>query len=75
MAEMDKLPELYTQREIDKTRKRQRLMGRAEGGGAVIVAGAVFNFLGWIPTVLVIAVVAYGLYRLLAKSKSPKEEE
>ena len=75
MADYDQLPDLYSQREIDKTRRRQRLMGRAEGAAAVVIAGAVFNLLGWIPTILVIAVVGYGLYKLVSKSKKTSEEE
>jgi len=75
MADINQLPEIYSQREIDKTRKRQRLLGRAEGVGAVIVAGAVFNMVGWIPTILVIAVVGYGLFKLLSKNKKNSEEE
>ncbi len=67
MAEFDNLPELYTQRELDKTRRRQRLMGRIEGAGAIIVAGTVLNFLGWIPTLLVLGLAGYVLYRVLSK--------
>ncbi|MCG8469641.1 MAG: hypothetical protein MJB57_15785 [Gemmatimonadetes bacterium] len=74
MAEIDQLPELYTQRELDKARRRQRLLGRAEGVGGVIVAGAVFNLLGWIPTVLVVAVVGYVLFKLVSKSKKTDED-
>ena len=75
MTETDQLPELYTQREVDKTRKRQRLLGRVEGAVAIVAAGAVFNLVGWIPTILVIAVVGYVLYRLVAKPKKTPDED
>ena len=75
MAEIDRLPELYTQREVDKKRKRQRLLGRVEGAAAVVAAGFVWSLLGWIPTVLVIAVVGYVLYRIVSKPKTIAEED
>ncbi len=75
MTDIDQLPELYTQREVDKTRKRQRMLGRAEGAAAIVAAGAVFNFLGWIPTILVVAVVGYVLYRLVARPKTTPDED
>ncbi len=43
--------------------------------GAIVAAGAVFNLLGWIPTLLVIAVVGYVLYRLVARPKSKSDPD
>jgi len=72
MSEPNQLPELYTQREVDKTRKRQRMLGRFEGAAAIVAAGAIFNFVGSIPTLLVLGVVGYVLYKILAKPKPDK---
>ncbi|WP_420634183.1 hypothetical protein [Candidatus Palauibacter sp.] len=68
-VDSDLLPDLYTQREVEKTRRRQRTLGRIEGVGAVVAAGAIFNFLGWIPTILVLGVVGYLVYRFVAKPR------
>ena len=73
MTESDNLPELYTQREVDKARKRQRMMGRVEGAaviGGVVVALRFIQPLLWLA---VIGVVVYGLYRIL--KKSPEGED
>lgn len=75
MTSKDQLPARYTQREVDKTRKRQRMLGRAEGAAAILAAGAVFSLVGWIPTILVIAVVGYVLYRLVARPKTTPDED
>lgn len=72
MKELDNLPELFTQREIDRARGRQRWLGRVEGAGAVVAVGALASFIHWIPTLLVIGVVGYVLWRLLAKKKAPE---
>ena len=73
-AESDLLPELYSRREVDKTRRRQRTLGRVEGVAAVLVVGGIFNFLGWIPTVLVLGVVGYLLYRFLVKPRKSSND-
>lgn len=74
MADHDQLPELYTQREVDKTRRRQRWLGRFEGGAAVAAVGVILSLLGsWVPTALVLVVVGYVVYRLLAKPKDETE--
>jgi hypothetical protein len=74
MNDFDNLPDLYTQREIDKARRRHRWLGRVEGGAGIIAFGAIMNLVGWIPTVLVVAIVGYVLWRLLSK-KTPGDEE
>jgi hypothetical protein len=73
-TDQDLVPELYTERELTKSRKRNRWLGRVEGAGALIAAGMVWNLLGWIPTVLVVAVVGYVVWKLVAKQKSEDEE-
>ncbi len=70
----DLLPDLYTQRELDKTRRRQRTLGRIEGVAAVVAAGAIFNLLGWIPTILVLGVVGYLIYRFVVKPRKSSDD-
>lgn len=72
MKDLDNLPELFTQREIDRARGRHRWLGRAEGAGLVIAVGALARFIHWIPSLLVLGIVGYVVWRLLAKKKAPE---
>ena len=74
-ADPDLLPELFSRHELDKARRRHRIVGRIEGGTAVVVAGTIFNFLGWIPTVLVLAVAGYLIYRFVLKPRKRSEDD
>ncbi|MDX1396597.1 MAG: hypothetical protein R3195_19610 [Gemmatimonadota bacterium] len=67
MRDFDNLPELYTQREVDRTRSRNRWLGRVEGAVGVVAFGAIMNLLGWIPSLLVLGIVGYVVWRLLKK--------
>lgn len=70
------LPEkIYTERDITRARRKGKAIGWIQGGGVVIVGGMILNFLGWIPTVLVLVVVAYGVYRLLSKKPSKHDDD
>ncbi len=69
MTEFDHVPELYTEREIEKARRRGRWLGRVEGAAGLLAAGFIWNAVGWIPTLLVVGIAGYVLYRLLAKPK------
>ncbi len=66
------LPELYTDRDLTRARRKAKAVGWVQGGGAVLAVGVVYSIIGWIPTILVLGVVAYGIYRLL---RSPKTSE
>lgn len=66
------LPELYTDRELTRARRKAKAIGWVQGGGAVLAVGIVYSIIGWLPTILVLGVVAYGVYRLL---RSPKAAE
>lgn len=72
MAKFENLPDFYTQREVDKTRRRQRNLGRVEGAAVIVAGGLLIQFLNWIPGLLVLSVVAYVLYRVL-KPKKPDD--
>ena len=73
MSKLENLPEFYTQREIDKARSRNRLMGRLEGAGAVIAFGVVMSFIPWIPWLAVAALVGWVVWKLVSKSKDSEE--
>ncbi|MDX1577002.1 MAG: hypothetical protein R3266_00890 [Gemmatimonadota bacterium] len=75
MNDFKNLPELYTQREVDRTRRRQRNLGRLEGAGVMLGIGFLWSLIGsWIPTALVLAVVGYVVWKLVSKPKRPDEE-
>ena len=60
---------LYTERDLQQARRRGKMAGWIQGGVAVIAGSLILKAIGWIPTVLVVGVVAYGLYRLLGGGK------
>ena len=65
----DYLPELYTDRDLVRARRKAKAVGWVQGGGAVIAIGFVYNLIGWIPTVAVLALVAFGIYKLVSRPK------
>jgi hypothetical protein len=65
----DYLPELYTDRDLTRARRKAKAAGWVQGGGAVIAIGFVYNLIGWIPTLAVLALVAFGIYKLVSKPK------
>ena len=70
------LPEkIYTEHDITRARRKGKAIGWLQGGGVVIGGAMILNFLGWIPTILVMIVVAYGLYRLLSKKPSNRDDD
>lgn len=74
MTDFDNLPELHTRHDIEKARKRYRLLGRLEGAVAVVAFGALMSLLPWIPWVLGVAVVGFVVWKLVSKSKSGSDE-
>jgi hypothetical protein len=56
---------LYNDTDLQNARTKGQLVGWIQGGGAVLVTGIALNLLGWIPALLVIAVVGYALYRVM----------
>jgi hypothetical protein len=68
-VDSDLLPELYSRQELDKARRRHRIVGRIEGIAGAVVAGTIFSFLGWIPTVLILGVAGYLIYRFVLKPR------
>lgn len=69
MKDTDYVPELYTERDIVKTRRRHRLAGRLEGAGVVLALGLLWRLVPLVTGVLLVAVVGYVIYRLVSKPK------
>lgn len=66
---------IYTEKEVQRARRTSKVVGWIQGGGAVILAGIVFNMLGWIPTLAVAGGVGYVGYRILKWSSSDDDAE
>ena len=64
------LPELYTDQDLARARRRGKVVGWLQGGGAVLAVGIGYSILGWIPTVLVLGLVAFVIYKLVRGSGS-----
>ena len=70
------LPDLVTGHELAKARRRQRLLGRIEGGVTVAGAATLFAmFSNWIPWLFIISVAAFVVYRIVSKKKKKTTED
>ena len=66
---MAELPDLYTERDVTRARRRGKVVGWLQGGAAVLLFGAAYSMLGWLPTVLVLGLVGAVIYKLLRGGK------
>jgi len=69
----DYLPELYTDRDLIRARRRGKVVGWLQGGAAVLLFGIGYSLIGWIPTLLVLGVVGFVVYKLVRASKGGDE--
>ena len=61
---------LHSKEELELARTKGQLIGWAQGAGSLIVLGLVLKLVGWIPALLIFAVVGWLLYRLFGKSQA-----
>lgn len=66
---------IYTERDITRARRKAKAVGWLQGGGVVVAGAVILNLIGWIPTILVVVIVAYGVFRLLSKKPSRSEDD
>lgn len=70
------LPEkIYTERDISRARRKGKAVGWLQGGGVVIGGALILNFLGSMWPIVVLVVVGYGLYKLLSKKPSDRDDD
>lgn len=62
------LPELYTDRDLTRARRRGKMVGWLQGGVAVLLFGIGYSLIGWIPTILILGLVAFAVYKLVRGS-------
>ena len=58
---------LYSATEIKNARTKGQVIGWIQGTGVMLVLGLAFSMIGWIPTILVGALVAFVVVKLLSK--------
>jgi hypothetical protein len=68
MAKID-LPDLYTRKDVDNARTKGELVGWAKGIAVGVVGMLLLGVIGWIPTLAVVGVGGFVLYKLFSGSK------
>jgi hypothetical protein len=66
----NQLPDLYTDNDLVRARRRGKYVGWFQGGAAVLVLGIGYSMIGWIPTLLVLGLVGFVIYKLARRPKS-----
>ncbi len=69
----DYLPALYTDRDLTRARRRGKVVGWLQGGTAVLLFGIGYSLIGWIPTLLVLGLVGFVVYKLVRGSRGGDE--
>ena len=65
MAKID-LPDLYTKKDVDRARTKGEVLGFLKGGVAGVAGVVLFGVIGWIPTLAVLGVGGFVLYKLFS---------
>lgn len=60
------LPDLYTKKDVDKARTKGELVGWIKGGVVGVVGMVLLGVIGWIPTLAVIGVGGFVVYKLFS---------
>ncbi len=68
MVKID-LPDLYTRKDVDKARTKGELVGWVKGTAVGVVGMLLLGVIGWIPTLAVIGVGGFVLYKLFSGPK------
>ncbi len=68
MTKID-LPDLYTKKDIDKARTKGELVGWIKGGVVGVVGMLLLGVIGWIPTLAVIGVGGFVVYKVFSGPK------
>ena len=65
MAKID-LPDLYTKKEVDNARTKGEVIGFIKGGVAGVAGVMLLGVIGWLPTLAVLGVGGFVVYKLLS---------
>ncbi|NQV71764.1 hypothetical protein HQ496_01475 [bacterium] len=58
---------VYTREQIENARTKGQLMGWIQGAASVGILMFLLQFLGWIPLLLIAAVVGFGGYKVITR--------
>jgi hypothetical protein len=68
MVKID-LPDLYTRKDVDRARTKGELIGWVKGTALGVVGMLLLGVIGWIPTLAVVGVGGFVLYKLFSGPK------
>jgi hypothetical protein len=63
------LPGLYSKGDVDNARTKGQLIGWVQGAAVAVGGMLLMGVIGWLPTLAIVSVVGYLLYRLLRRSR------
>jgi len=69
MTKID-LPDLYTKKDVDRARTKGELVGWIKGGVVGVVGMLLAGVIGWIPTLAVIGVGGFVVYKVFSGPKT-----
>ena len=62
------LPDLYTEKDLEKARTKGQLVGWLQGGAVAIIGMLLLSVIGWIPTLAVLGIGGFLVYKLFSGS-------
>lgn len=68
MTKID-LPDLYTRKDVDSARTKGEIVGWVKGTALGVVGMLLLGVIGWIPTLAVVGVAGFALYKLFSGPK------
>ncbi len=66
---------IYTEKELTRAKTKAKLGGWLQGGGVVLGGAILWNLIGWIPVVIGVGAVGYGLVKFMGRGKDEGEGE
>jgi hypothetical protein len=64
----DNLPELYSQKDVENARTKGQVIGWVQGAVVGIAGMILLGLVGWIPTLVILGVGGFVLYKLFSGS-------
>ena len=67
------LPGIYSQKDLDNARTKGQLIGWVQGAVLGVTGMILLGFVGWIPTLAILGVGGFILYKLLSGPRKTDE--
>jgi hypothetical protein len=68
MTKID-LPDLFSRKDVDRARTKGELVGWVKGAALGVVGMLLLGVIGWIPTLAVLGIGGFALYKLFSGPK------